>query len=62
MTRDQVITALGYPPTHRTPVLSAPEWTYWHNRWLTYKVVFDAEGRVSRFVGSHAPTANRPLD
>jgi hypothetical protein len=49
MTRDQVIMALGYPPAHRTPSLSAPTWTYWQNRWITMVVAFDGD-RVSRVV------------
>ncbi len=62
MTRAEVITSIGYPPTHRTPDLAAPEWTYWHNRWLTYKVVFDQDGRVARFIGTRVPTANQTIE
>jgi hypothetical protein len=62
MTREQVIFSVGYPPTHRTPGTDAPEWTYWHNRWVTYRVVFDAAGTVSSLVGSSAPTRNVRVD
>jgi len=61
MTREQVIASIGYPPTHRTASLSSPEWTYWYNRWVTFKVVFDDAGKVSRFVGSNVPTSNQPI-
>jgi hypothetical protein len=61
MTRDQVILSLGYPPTHRTPSLREREWTYWYNRWVTYKVVFDDAGKVGDVVGRPAPTAEAPI-
>jgi hypothetical protein len=47
MTRQQVLTSLGYPPPHRTPSLDAPSWTYWENRWVTFIVHFDGD-KVSR--------------
>ena len=47
MTREQALIAGGYPATHRTPVLSAPEWTYWTDRLNSYQVVWDGEGRIS---------------
>ena len=47
MTREQVLTSLGYPPVHRTPSLDAPAWTYWENRWVSFIVYFDGD-RVSR--------------
>jgi len=61
MTRDQVILSLGYPPPHRTPSLKEREWTYWYNRWVTYKVVFGDTGKVSDVVGRPAPTAEAPI-
>lgn len=61
MTREQVLLSLGYPPTHRTPSLSSPEWTYWYNRWLTYKVQFDQKGVVTNVVGRPAPTQDQPV-
>jgi len=61
MTKEQVILSLGYPPTHRTPSTSANDWTYWYNRWVTYRVVFDESGRVSSIVGTNAPTHNQPI-
>ncbi len=47
MTKDEVVMALGYPPAHRTPSLSASMWTYWANRWATFEVYFDGD-KVSR--------------
>ncbi|MBI2962465.1 MAG: outer membrane protein assembly factor BamE [Deltaproteobacteria bacterium] len=61
MTRNQVIASLGYPPTHRTTSLQEREWTYWYNRWITYKVVFDDAGKVADVVGRPAPTAEVPI-
>jgi hypothetical protein len=61
MTREQVIMSLGYPPTHRTPSLDAPEWTYWYNRWVTFKVAFNAGGKVDNIIGTPAPTNNQPI-
>jgi len=47
MTKEQVLTAIGYPPAHRTPSLSGSTWTYWQNRWVTMEVYFDGD-KVSR--------------
>lgn len=51
MTKQQVLMAIGYPPTHQTPGIASNEWTYWKNRWQTYKLEFDREGRVTRMLG-----------
>src|SRR5262249_16453237 len=61
MTREQVLMSLGYPPTHRTPSLSAPTWTYWYNTWQTYQVTFDDAGTVAQVIGQPAPTQNQPI-
>jgi hypothetical protein len=61
MTRDQVIASLGYPPTHQTKSTREREWTYWYNRWVTFKVVFDESGKVADIVGHPAPTAEVPI-
>lgn len=47
MTREQAIIAAGYPATHRTPVLDAPEWTYWNERLRSYRVTWGADGRIA---------------
>lgn len=46
MSREGVMTALGYPATHRTPSLDAMTWTYWTNRFKTIAVDFDDAGKV----------------
>jgi hypothetical protein len=51
MTKQQVLVAIGYPPTHRTPGIGASEWIYWANRWRTYKLQFDREGHLIRASG-----------
>jgi hypothetical protein len=61
MTREQVILSLGYPPTHRTPSLTAAEWLYWYNRWVSYKVLFNDAGVVTQVVGRPAPTTDQPI-
>ena len=62
MTKEQVIMSLGYPPTHRTASTSDNEWTYWYNRWVTYKVQFDNQGLVSNVIGRPAPTQDKPIE
>jgi len=47
MTREGIMTALGYPATHRTPSLDATRWIYWQNRFRTLAVDFGADGKVS---------------
>jgi hypothetical protein len=47
MTREQVITAIGYPMTSENPSLDAAEWRYWLHSFNPFVVRFDASGRVS---------------
>lgn len=47
MTRKGVMTALGYPATHRTPSLDSTTWVYWTNRFGTLAVDFGSDGLVS---------------
>ncbi len=47
MTREGIMTALGYPAAHRTPNLDASRWIYWQNRFRTLAVDFGADGKVS---------------
>lgn len=61
MTREQVLLSLGYPPAHRTASLNDPEWLYWYNRWVTYKVQFGPDGRVANVIGRPAPTQDQPI-
>lgn len=46
MTKQGVMTALGYPAKHKTPSLEDSTWTYWRNRFATMVVEFDGTGRV----------------
>jgi outer membrane protein assembly factor BamE (lipoprotein component of BamABCDE complex) len=46
MTRKGVMTALGYPATHKTPSPESPTWIYWTNRFGTLAVEFDKKGIV----------------
>jgi hypothetical protein len=47
MTREGVLFAMGRPPIHANADLSAPEWTYWKNRYVRMIVSFDGSGKVS---------------
>jgi hypothetical protein len=50
MTREGVMTALGYPAAHRTPTLDAGTWVYWTNRFGTIAVEFGPDGKVVKVV------------
>ena len=50
MTKQGVMTALGYPAAHRTPSLDDNSWTYWRDRFRTMRVEFDQSGRVSKVI------------
>jgi hypothetical protein len=47
MSRDAVIMAYGYPPTHRTATLEAATWTFWKSRFSDFQIRFDDKGKVS---------------
>lgn len=44
MSKKGVMTALGYPATHKTPSPESPSWVYWTNRFGTLRVDFDDSG------------------
>lgn len=46
MDREQVLIAVGYPPTHQTLTLDAPVWHFWSTRTARYQVIWGADGRV----------------
>lgn len=48
MTKDQVLTALGYPISSENPNLDVPRWRYWLWSFSPYVVHFDNAGRVAR--------------
>ncbi|MBU1343525.1 MAG: hypothetical protein KKE44_03110, partial [Proteobacteria bacterium] len=47
MSKQGVMTALGYPSAHMTPSLNEKEWIYWTTRFKTKAVIFDTAGKVS---------------
>lgn len=47
MSKEGVMTALGYPAAHVTPSLKDNKWTYWRNRFKTMGVTFDESGKVA---------------
>ena len=51
MTREQVLIAVGYPPTHRTFTLDSSVWHLWASRHGRYEVHFNSEGTVEKLVG-----------
>lgn len=52
MNREQVLIAVGYPPTHHTPDLDAPVWHFWATRTGRYQVVWSPEGLVKEVAGA----------
>ena len=50
MSRDAVVLAMGIPPRHKTPDLSAVARKYWKNRFDTMDVEFDSKGLVSKII------------
>ena len=47
MTRDGVLIAMGRPPFHANPDLSANSWRYWRNRYGQMVVNFGDDGKVA---------------
>jgi len=48
MTKDGVRIALGYPAAHQTPSLNENTWVYWTNRFKSFKIEFDENGKVKK--------------
>lgn len=48
MTKEQVLTALGYPISSENPNLDVPRWRYWLWSFSPFVVHFDGAGRVLR--------------
>lgn len=48
MTKEQVLTALGYPISSENPHLDVPRWRYWLWSFSPFVVHFDNAGLVSR--------------
>lgn len=47
MSKEAVIMAYGYPPTHRTQTLEQTTWTYWKGRLDNFEIKFDDKGQVT---------------
>ena len=47
MTREQVITALGYPISSENPDLESALWRYWLDSFSEFQLHFDAQGRLA---------------
>lgn len=47
MSKDAVIMAYGYPPTHKTASLDSNQWQYWNAR-LTRKIVYFRDNKVHK--------------
>lgn len=45
MSKDAVVMAYGYPPSHKTPTLDSNMWTYWRDRFRRVFVYFE-NGKV----------------
>lgn len=41
MTKEEVLIARGYPPSHATLSLDSDQWRFWQNRWDTIIVQFN---------------------
>lgn len=48
MSKEAVLMAYGYPPSHRTPSLEMDSWIYWVGTRTTKIVNFNSEGKVGR--------------
>jgi hypothetical protein len=51
MTREQVIVAVGYPPTHKTESLDAKVWNHWQSRAGRFEVHWSDKGTVENISG-----------
>ena len=51
MTREQVIIAVGYPPTHKTESLDAKVWHHWQSRAGRFEVNWSDKGTVESVNG-----------
>lgn len=47
MSKDGILLAMGRPPLHATPDLSASSWMYWLNKWKKQAIDFDDKGIVT---------------
>ncbi len=47
MSKEAVLMAYGYPPSHQTPRLESNVWKYWRNRFVTDSIYF-TDNKVSK--------------
>ena len=45
MTKEQVLMARGYPPSHETPSTDSDRWVFWSSRFVKHTIVF-SNGRL----------------
>jgi len=58
MTREQVVTSIGYPLTSETPSLESPLWRHWVTSFEEYQLSWGADGRVKEVIAD-APILTR---
>lgn len=58
MSKEQVITAVGYPLTSENSSLDAPTWRMWVSSFGEYQLNWDAKGRLKEIVTNDAGTRN----
>ncbi len=61
MTKSAITIAMGYPPRHKTPNLTAASWRYWRGR-RGLAIVFDGDGRMSGAKGLKRGTYEAPKE
>jgi len=57
MSREQVVTAVGYPLTSENASLEAPTWRMWRSSHGEYDVNFGPDGRVKTITGDDSVTS-----
>ncbi len=48
ISKEAVLVAWGYPPSHETPSLDMSMWRYWLNRFRQKPIYFDDNGKTTR--------------
>lgn len=61
MRRDAVLMAYGYPPTHRTPDLTADRWTYWQDRRAIVQADFGPDGKLTDGIAGDFPSTGEEM-
>jgi hypothetical protein len=57
MSREQVVTAVGYPLTSENVSLDAPTWRMWRSSHGEYDINFGADQRVKTITGDDSVTS-----